>query len=109
LLSLFIVIFLTPFWIFLYLIIRPSKSLFEKNHTEVDWNLDLLDSIIKDRVWCTTKIICPKCNYDKLEESFKFCPKCDYELKITCRNCKKELNKEWHNCPYCWKNQEKKK
>lgn len=111
LLSLFIVIFLTPLWVFLYLIIRPAKTNLEKSYREIDDNLELLSSIVKDKFDLCNLVTCPKCEI-KIDKNFKYCPNCAYELKVTCDSCKKELKPEWKVCPYCSKkqdNQEEKK
>lgn len=42
-------VFLTPFWIFVYLLIRPSKTLYEKYYDEIEENLDIINEIIEER------------------------------------------------------------
>ncbi len=100
LLSLFIVVFLTPFWVFLYLLIRPGRTNLEKMYREIDDNLDLLSTIMKDKYWNCEVTICPKCNY-KLSSDFKYCPECSTKLKTNCKSCKKEISLNWKTCPYC--------
>jgi hypothetical protein len=48
--SVLIILILTPFWIFVYLIIRPSNTLFEKYYNEIEENLDIFHQIIEDRI-----------------------------------------------------------
>lgn len=107
LLSLFIVIFLTPLWVFLYLIIRPARTNLEKSYREIDDNLELLSSIVKDKFDLCNLVNCPECK-TKVDGGFKYCPNCSFELKVVCESCKKELKPEWKICPYCSKKQEKK-
>lgn len=102
LLSLFIVVFLTPLWVFLYLLIRPWKTNLEKMYREIDDNLDLLSTIMKDKYWVCDITICPKCNF-KLSNDFKYCPQCSTKVKTTCKSCKKEISLSWKICPYCSK------
>jgi len=47
--SIFTILFLTPFGIFIYLIIRPGKTLFEKYYQEIEYNLDLFNQIIDEK------------------------------------------------------------
>lgn len=103
LLSLLIVVFLTPLWVFLYLLIRPAKTNLEKMYKEIDDNLDLLSRIMKDKYWnCDSTNRCPTCN-TKLMDDFKYCPVCSTKVKVTCKECKKELDPDWKVCPYCSK------
>ena len=48
--SVLIILFLTPFWIFIYLLIRPGNTLFEKYYKEIEENLDIFNEIIKENV-----------------------------------------------------------
>ncbi len=48
--SVLIILFFTPFWIFIYLLIRPSNTLFEKYYGEIEDNLDIFHEIIKERI-----------------------------------------------------------
>nr|MDD3720242.1 zinc ribbon domain-containing protein [Candidatus Gracilibacteria bacterium] len=106
LISLFIVIFLTPLGVFIYLIIRPGRTNLEKSYREIDDNLDLLSSIVKDKFDLCNLVSCPKCE-TKVDKSFRYCPNCSYELKMICTSCKRELMPEWKVCPYCSEKQEK--
>lgn len=109
LLSIFIILILTPFWVFIYLLIRPWKTLFERYHEEVENNLDCLSEDIKQRIWENNleKINCFNCGAE-VEKDFKYCPECKTKLKNKCKNCWKELELDWKNCPYCWESKNKK-
>lgn len=48
--SVLIILFFTPFWIFIYLLIRPSNTLFEKYYQEIEENLDIFHKIIEERL-----------------------------------------------------------
>jgi hypothetical protein len=50
--SILIILIFSPFWIFIYLLIRPSKTLFEKYYNEIEENLDIFHQIIDDRIQC---------------------------------------------------------
>ena len=67
----------TPFWIFLYLLIRPHKTLFEKYYSEVESNLECLSEDIVEKIGKKNLNI------------------------INCENCKKEISEEFKYCPYC--------
>lgn len=110
--SILTVIFWTPLWVVIYLLIRPSKTLFEKHYEELDFEeeasyTELLAKELEDMEGDEKHMHCPKCDY-KIESSFKFCPNCRVQLKHECYSCKKELREEWTHCPYCWKDQERK-
>lgn len=47
--SVFIILFLTPLWIFIYLLIRPRTTLYEKYYQEIEDNLDIINEIIEER------------------------------------------------------------
>jgi F0F1-type ATP synthase membrane subunit b/b' len=49
-LSVLIILFITPFWIFIYLLIRPSNTLFEKYYQEIEENLDIFHKIIEEKI-----------------------------------------------------------
>ncbi len=101
--SILIVLLGTPLWIFVYLIIRPWKTIFEKYYEEIEDNLDCLSDMMQDKnIGKPKKIRCYNCN-EKLDEDFSFCPKCKEKLKEECKKCKKEIRIWWDICPYCWK------
>ena len=111
LLAILIILFLTPFWVFIYLIIRPAKTLFERYYEEVEANLDCLSEEVKLKVWKTNleKTKCMNCDSD-VEKDFKYCPKCKLKLSKKCKDCGKKMDLERKNCPYCgWKKKKTKK
>ncbi len=107
-LCILIVLIFTPLWVFLYILIRPSKTLFEKYYEEIEENLDNLSNIIKWKVENEEKILyCPECNQE-IKEDFSFCPNCESKIKTNCISCDKEIRIWWKICPYCWKEQNNK-
>ncbi len=40
---------LTPLWVFIYLLIRPWKTLYERYYDEIDLNLDIISEIVEER------------------------------------------------------------
>ena len=100
--SILIILFLTPLSVFIYLLIRPSKTLFEKYYEEIENNLDTVSTVVEE----STKRIeesstCFKCN-TLVSKDFKFCPNCKVNLKVDCSKCKKIYYALWEICPYCW-------
>ena len=71
------ILIFTPFWIFLYLLIRPHKTLFEQYYSEVESNLECLSEDIVEKIG---------------KKNFNI---------IKCKNCKKEISEEFKYCPYC--------
>jgi len=49
-LSIFVVIIFGPFWIFLYLLLRPSSTLFDQFYKEVEENLAYLNEEINRKL-----------------------------------------------------------
>ncbi len=45
-----LVLVLTPLWVFVYLLIRPSKTINEKYYDEIEDNLDIIKEIIDERL-----------------------------------------------------------
>jgi len=86
LLCVLLMILLTPIWIFVYLLIRPRKSLYEKYYGEIEDNLGILHEIIEERLWEETE------NQDM----------------VACIHCDAEIRSSWKVCPYCEKKQKKK-
>jgi len=101
--SILIVLFLTPLGIFAYFLIRPWKTLFEKYYAEIEGNLDILAESITNNL-----IICPSC-WTQVNLHFKVCPNCSFELQKECPSCKKLVFHDWNTCPYCGKKQRQEK
>ena len=103
--SILIVLLGTPLWIFIYLLIRPTKTLFEKYYDEIENNLDFLTKSIKEKYKKEDQekelTTCYDCNYP-VEKGFKFCPNCNIELKYSCKSCNKKIDKNWKICAHCW-------
>jgi len=107
--SILIILFLTPFWVFIYLIIRPWKTFLEKYYDEIDENLDIFSQIIDDKNKKEEESTnCIKCN-SPISREFKFCPYCKIELKHNCKSCWKTIFAWWKICPYCWEKNKNKK
>ena len=100
----------TPLWVFIYLLIRPTKTLFERYYEEVENNLDVLTSSITSKIDSVQKTLinCPNCKYP-IDNEFKFCPNCKDELKYKCRSCNKKIDKTWKVCAHCWEKKPYKK
>lgn len=88
--SIIIVLFWTPLWVVVYLLIRPSRTLFEKYY--------------EDSLWDDEEILSEKCFECKkpISRDFKFCPSCKTRVKTECKKCKSLISPKWKNCPYCW-------
>lgn len=105
-----LMILFTPLGVFLYLLIRPGKSMYEKYTEEIEENLEILSDIVHDRLGNVEKwsIFCPHCN-EAVEHDFIICPHCHESLKHTCISCNKEIREWWTICPYCETKQTSKK
>ncbi len=103
-LSILLIILLTPLGILLYLLIRPRKTLFQRQSLEVENNLNILVEIINDRLEKTQILHCPNCDI-QIEAEFTQCPNCHTELKHDCSHCHREIRNTWDVCPYCQKKQ----
>jgi hypothetical protein len=104
-LSILIILIGTPLGIFIYLLMRPSQTLFEKYNNEVEDNLDIMENMIEEKnndLW--NSLHCFSCETPILPE-FKYCPKCTIELKFECKSCDKIVYRNWELCPYCWDEQ----
>ena len=106
--SILLIVFLTPFWVFFYLLIRPGKTVLEKYYQEIEDNLEILSSIVKDKIEWSEMTECWTCGYE-LDIDFVFCPWCKTKLKNSCTSCEKEIRKWWEVCPYCGDKQTKDK
>lgn len=106
--SILTVLVLTPLWVFIYLLIRPGKTLFERYYEEIEENLDTFSAIIEEN----TKNLqdgnhCHKCE-SPVSPDFKFCPNCKESLSVSCKWCEKDILISWKVCAYCGKKQKKK-
>ncbi|MDA7494765.1 hypothetical protein N8455_00325 [Candidatus Gracilibacteria bacterium] len=105
LISILIILVGTPLGIFIYLLIRPGKTLFEKYHSEVENNLDAMEEMIEEKNKDYGESLHCFCCDIPLLPAFKYCPKCKIELKKDCSGCKKELYRNWEICPFCGEGQ----
>lgn len=83
-------IFLPVFWLMIYLLIRPSRTLLDKYYEDLEFQA---------LTWHDKKF-CLKC-HAMVEDWFKFCWKCWENLMQTCKKCKKDFSKEYEICPFC--------
>lgn len=94
-------IFLPVFWLMIYLLIRPSRTLLDKYYEDLEFQA---------LTWYDKKF-CWKC-HAHIEDWFKFCWKCWENLMQKCDSCEKDFSKEYKVCPFCWaekwKNEDKK-
>lgn len=99
--SIFLVIFWTPLWVFLYLLIRPQKEIAIKEEEGV---YPVSNDVFSKKI----SFPCPRCKGEVFSEH-SFCPHCGYAVKKVCIFCNKEIKWEWKHCPYCGGYQEKHK
>lgn len=43
------ILILSPFWIFIYLLIRPRRTLYDRYYEEIEENLDIFNEIVEER------------------------------------------------------------
>ena len=94
--SVLIILIFTPFWIFLYLLIRPSKTLFEQYHSEIEENLESLTEEIIAKIGKKNlhMLKCSKCS-EEISLEFKYCPYCKTKIDILeIENNKKKSKKK---------------
>lgn len=105
LISILTVLILTPFWIFIYLLIRPWKTILEKYYWEIEDNLDSFSEVVEERIkQKDQKSNCYKCN-KAIWQDFMFCPYCKQKLNRECKSCNKLIYIWWEICPFCWDEQ----
>lgn len=95
LISVLLVILLTPLWIIIYFLIRPQYTLYEKYEFELLEKEDFLNNE-KEKL----KNKCVNCDYT-LDSSFKVCPMCNISTWLICDSCNSEVELSWNNCPIC--------
>jgi predicted RNA-binding Zn-ribbon protein involved in translation (DUF1610 family) len=83
-------IFLPVFGLILYLIIRPSKTIFENYYDDLEHKI-LEESNL---TWCEV------CNAE-IEKEYLYCPECTEQIKKKCSRCHKPFSIKWELCPYC--------
>ncbi len=104
-----LIILLTPLGVFLYLLLRPRMSVYEKYQEEIEGNLLILWDIVHERLEKAPgeMLLCHNCHI-KVEDDYIMCPECKTSLKHNCKSCRKEIRSSWAVCPYCKTKQEKK-
>lgn len=108
-LSISTVLFLTPLWVVIYLLIRPSKTLLEKYYEQGDFEpieeendeFETIDEIKEEEILSK----CFNCGF-VISSDFHFCPNCKVSLKKECSKCHRDLNADWKICPYCGNEEE---
>lgn len=102
----FTVLFWTPLGVFLYLIIRPGKTLLEKYYDEDMYgNFESeYESEVAEEIETPLVYTCFSC-HKGIEKSFHFCPYCSVKLKKECVKCCAEIQANWNTCPFCWEDQ----
>ncbi len=98
--SILTVLVWTPLWIVVYLLVRPSQTLFEQYYEEA--SID--DEASLEENFTDEKHHCPFCHY-QVESDYKYCPNCRESIKKECISCKKLINPKLEICPYCWEEQ----
>lgn len=81
--SVLIILIFTPLGIFLYLLVRPWKTLFEQYYSEVESNLECLSEDVVEKIWKKNfnTIKCSKCD-SEIQEEFKYCPYCKTKINL---------------------------
>lgn len=106
--SILTVLVLTPLWLFVYILIRPSKTLLEKYYEESELDDYVQEELVVGDAW--EKLWTERCFecLHLIESEFVFCPNCRVKLKKECVDCSKEIKVAWAVCPYCGGEQDKK-
>lgn len=78
--------------IFIYLLIRPHKTLDDafQYSLEEESMLQTLDEYAT----------CPTCQRH-IHENWTYCPDCRARLRVECKKCSQPLNPAWNICPFC--------
>jgi len=93
-----VVIVFPIFGLFIYLLVRPTRT------TEENYFIDLEKKVLLSESFDLN--ICEKCQY-VLPGNFIRCPGCGGEVRHTCLGCKEIINVRYEYCPFCGKKQEK--
>ena len=78
--------------IFVYLILRPSRTLEDEYQKTLEEEA-LLQSIEE-------RPTCPGCG-GRIKDNWMICPSCYTRLKKTCHECGRLMELGWNLCPYC--------
>ena len=80
--------------IFLYLLIRPSKTLYEKYYDEIESNLDIINEIIEERKKQFEKKINNSLKEEKAQVKTKNSKKNNYKYFIKVENAEKKSDEK---------------
>ena len=80
--------------IFVYLILRPPKTLEDEYQQTLEE--EALLQTIEDAQ------LCPGCGR-RIEENWQVCPNCHTKLRKPCHHCDQLMELSWNLCPYCGK------
>ena len=78
--------------LFLYLLLRPSRTLEEEYQSSLEE--EALISALAGRMTC------PGCGR-QVEPDWRICPACSTLLRKPCTDCGRMLDLTWNVCPYC--------
>lgn len=95
--SILTVLVWTPLWVVIYLLIRPSRTLFEKYYEEASVEDTPLEQYNFWPLWLECRV-CRK----KIPQDALFCCHCGEACQVECVNCKKHIRPNWKVCSYCW-------
>ncbi len=88
--SILLNIFLPIFWLIIYLLVRPPRTLMDKYYEDLEFQ-----SLSNE-----TKDFCHNCN-SVVGEDYKFCWECWEDLICKCNSCKKDYFIRYRVCPFC--------
>lgn len=95
LLAVILVLVFTPlFWLPIYLLMRPSSTLWDRFEAQEWGNCNSEQSE-------EFNYFCYACD-GYINEDFRFCPSCKTQLIDECKKCDKPIQTDWQVCPYCW-------
>lgn len=96
------IVLFTPFGIFLYLLMRPRRNVYEKAHAEINENLSILWEIVEEQIdqKARNTLYCAHCD-GIIQINYMACPHCETQIKQRCLGCEKEVRSSWKICPYC--------
>ena len=91
-LAIMIVALLTLPGLFLYLLLRPQRTMEEAYQSSLEEEA-MLASL-------AGRLTCPGCAR-QVEHDWRICPTCSTLLRKSCADCGRMLDLSWNVCPYC--------
>jgi RNA polymerase subunit RPABC4/transcription elongation factor Spt4 len=91
-LAILAVALLTVPGLFLYLLLRPQRTMEEAYQSSLEEE-SLLASL-------AGRLTCPGCAR-QVENDWRICPTCSTLLRKSCADCGRMLDLSWNVCPYC--------